>query len=143
MLTNLCPDIGGFNRGYERLRAQNFEGKAKGDLKEGYYFGEDLPLNHPYVLAKKMNLGPNKYPDDVNDPQLFRDTIDKYYDALTDLAHNILSVIATTLSLEESFFNEFFKTPISTLRLLHYPPQEPDASAEERGMSSKCKRKWR
>ncbi|KAF9883350.1 hypothetical protein FE257_003566 [Aspergillus nanangensis] len=129
-------DDGGFNRGYECLRAQNFEKSAEGDLKEGFYLGQDLPLDDPYVQAHKFSQGPNKYPEEVEDPGLFRRTVDQYHDALSTLARNILSVMAETLGLERTFFDEFCHHPVAILRLLHYPPQAPDASELERGIGA-------
>ena len=137
----ICPsvdqstDIGGFNRGYERLRAQNFEKRTEGDLKEGYYFGVDLPLDHPHVIAKKFTQGPNKYPSpaDMKDADRFKTVMDTYFDAMRSLAENIIRVLCKTLDIEDSWVSDFVDTPIATLRLLHYPPQLPSASELERG----------
>ncbi|KAJ5742320.1 Oxoglutarate/iron-dependent dioxygenase [Penicillium manginii] len=129
-------DIGGFNRGYERLRAQNFEKKTEGDLKEGYYFGTDLPLDHPYVVGRKINLGPNKYPEDVSDPTAFKVIVDSYFKSVEKLAHDILRILASTLNLDEDFFQDYVDTPIAILRLLHYPPQPANASSDERGIGA-------
>lgn len=126
-------DIGGFNRGYERLRAQNFEKRTKGDLKEGFYLGKNLPLEDPNVVARKFGQGPNKYPEELDDPAKFRNVADDYHSALTSLAMGILQMLARTLDLEDDAFNEFCQHPVAVLRLLHYPPQEPDASELERG----------
>lgn len=129
-------DIGEFNRGYERFRAQNFEKLTKGDLKEGFHIGRDLPLDDPYVKARKFAQGPNKYPDEVQDPELFRTTVDQYHQTCSTLAANILSVMAETLGLEKNFFTKFCDHPIAVMRLLHYPSQPPDASEDERGKLS-------
>ncbi|CAJ0545039.1 Ff.00g085170.m01.CDS01 [Fusarium sp. VM40] len=129
-------NLGGFNRGYERLRAQNFEKRTAGDLKEGYYFGKHLPETHPKVLAKKFNLGPNKYPGAVSDPAKFRDVIDRYHDAMLGLAEQLVRLICETLVIDDSWVPEFVDTPIAVLRLLHYPPQEPHASEWERGIGA-------
>lgn len=128
-------DIGGYNRGYERLRAQNFEKRTEGDLKEGYYFGVDLPLDHPNVVAKKFSQGPNKYPSsaDMKDADKFKMVIDTYFDAMRSLAENIIRVLCKTLNIEDSWVSKFVDIPIATLRLLHYPPQLPNASELERG----------
>ncbi|KAL2673546.1 hypothetical protein Neosp_011988 [[Neocosmospora] mangrovei] len=126
-------NVGGFNRGYERLRAQNFERKTEGDLKEGYYFGLDLPTDHPFVVARKFNLGPNKYPKDVTDAVKFRQVIDDYHSSMCRLAQRLLRVICQTLNVSEDWVSRFANTPIAVLRLLHYPPQAPDASELERG----------
>jgi isopenicillin N synthase-like dioxygenase len=102
-------------------------------LKEGYYFGLDLPLDHPNVLAKKFAQGPNKYPKDVQDPDMFQRTIDTYFDSMCSLAENIVRLLCKTLDLESDWVSEYANIPIAVLRLLHYPPQPPDASEFERG----------
>jgi isopenicillin N synthase-like dioxygenase len=130
----IFKDIGGFNRGYERLRAQNFEKRAAGDLKEGYYFGLDLPATHPKVIAKTFGLGPNKYPQHVKNPEQFKKTIDTYHEQMRQLAENIVITLCKTLDIDDSWVPEFTNEPIAVLRLLHYPPQPPDASELERGM---------
>ncbi|CVL03494.1 probable isopenicillin N synthase and related dioxygenases [Fusarium mangiferae] len=129
-------NIGRYNRGYERFRAQNFEKRTEGDLKEGYYFGLDIPEHHPAVVAKSFNLGPNKYPEDVEDAAGFRAIVDSYIDAMLELAKNIVRAISMTLGLPDDWVSDFFETPISTLRLLHYPPQASDASEYERGIGA-------
>jgi isopenicillin N synthase-like dioxygenase len=85
-------DIGGYHRGYEPLRAQNFEKQTKGDLKEGFYFGKDLPMDDPYVVAGKFSQGPNKYPHEARDSQLFRKIMDTYHTVLSDMAEKILQL---------------------------------------------------
>lgn len=125
--------IGGFNRGYERLRAQNFEKRAKGDLKEGFYLGKDLPLTDAYVVNKRFGQGPNKYTSEVTNPAAFRLIMDQYHDAMIDLAVAILQVLARTLDQDKDAFGDFCDHPVSILRLLHYPPQVVDTSDQERG----------
>ncbi|KAE8411054.1 hypothetical protein BDV36DRAFT_99278 [Aspergillus pseudocaelatus] len=129
-------DIGDDNRGYECLRAQNFEKRGNGDLKEGFYLGKDLPLDDPQVVAKKFGQGPNKYPSEVSEPAKFKSVMDEYHDAMTSLAMGILRMLARTLGLEETAFDAFCIHPIAILRLLHYPPQDPDSSDIERGIGA-------
>ncbi|KAJ5825315.1 oxidoreductase [Penicillium riverlandense] len=129
-------DLGTDNRGYERLRAQNFEKRGEGDLKEGFYLGKDLPKDHPSVVAGKFSQGSNKYPSEIRDPGLFKTTIDTYHATLTSLSEDILKVLALTLNLDPNWFEEFAEEPVAILRLLHYPPQKPDASALERGIGA-------
>ncbi|RAH75894.1 putative oxidoreductase [Aspergillus japonicus CBS 114.51] len=129
-------DIGGFNRGYERLRAQNFEKRTQGDLKEGFYMGKNLPHDDPYVVARKFGQGPNKYPAEVTDPLAFQNVMDEYHAALTALAMGIMQIIARTLHLDEDVFHDFCEHPVAVLRLLHYPPQGPKAAEDERGIGS-------
>ncbi|OQE38428.1 hypothetical protein PENCOP_c008G08252 [Penicillium coprophilum] len=127
---------GGFNRGYERLRSQNFEKRTKGDLKEGFYLGKDLPLDNEYVVQRRFGHGPNKYPSEVSDAQGFRRVMDEYHDAMIELSVAIMQVLARTLGLDGDAFADFCDHPVSILRLLHYPPQEVDASGLERGIGA-------
>lgn len=120
------------------MRAQNFEKRTEGDLKEGYYLGRDAEPDHYSDALQKYLTGPNLYPDSVSDPTLFRTTMDQYHRELTRLSALLLKILARTLSLPESWFDGFVKASIATLRLLHYPPQPPDASADERGMYVSC-----
>ncbi|KAL4888919.1 oxidoreductase [Aspergillus ambiguus] len=129
-------DAGKTSRGYERLRSQNFEKRGPGDLKEGFYFGKHLPLDHPSVIAGHFFQGPNQYPSEVRNPTLFREVIDAYHATMTKLAQNILEVLALTLGLNETWFREFNKEPVATLRLLRYPPQDSDESSFERGIGA-------
>lgn len=59
--------------------------------------------------------------------------MDEYRDAMTSLAKGILKMLARTLQLEDTAFDAFCVNPIAILRLLHYPPQDPDNSDIERG----------
>ncbi|KAL4946061.1 hypothetical protein BDV06DRAFT_218767 [Aspergillus oleicola] len=124
-------DIGPFHRGYERLRAQNFEkhNGSAGDLKEGFYLGKDLPLDDPNVVARKFGQGPNKYPEELDKD--FQTTVNTYHAALTDLAGGILQMLARTLGIDDNAFHDFCQSPVATLRLLRYPPQEAKADAND------------
>lgn len=85
------------------------------------------------MVARKFGQGPNKYPEELSNPAEFRKVVDDYHTALTSLAMGILQMLARTLDLEDNAFSEFGQYPVAVLRLLHYPPQEPDASELERG----------
>ena len=51
----------------------------------------------------------------------------KYYGSCYQLAKDTLCVIAMTLDLPQSFFDDYSKDAVATMRLLHYPPSPPDA----------------
>ena len=84
-------------------------------------------------MARKFGQGPNKYPSEVSEPAKFRSVMDEYHDAMTSLSIGILRMLARTLGLAETAFDAFCVHPIAILRLLHYPPQDPDNSDIERG----------
>lgn len=137
-IADLVLDIDGYNRGYERLRAQSFNKKANGDLKEGYYLGKNLSIDDQYVLDKRFGQAPNKYPTEIEDPMAFQQTMEMYHAEMTKLAIDILRAIARTLNLEENYFDSFSEHPVATLRLLHYPPQDPATSDKEQGRHIQC-----
>ncbi|CAL5438939.1 unnamed protein product [Camellia sinensis] len=78
--------------------------KHRGDYKEGYYIGIEVPENDPDI--EKLLYGPNVWPPS---------------EAL-EVAKAISRIIALALNLEVDFFDrqEMLGKPIATLRLLHY-----------------------
>lgn len=125
-----------WNRGYEPLRFQMLEANTSPDLKEGYIIAEDLPKTHPSHIHKKLNAGPNVWPDGIDNLEEFQTTCMDYFHAVVKLANEVISVIALTLDLEPTFFDECMQTTCSTVRFLHYPPQPPDADEKYRGVGA-------
>ncbi|HEY7593764.1 MAG TPA: 2-oxoglutarate and iron-dependent oxygenase domain-containing protein [Actinophytocola sp.] len=90
------------------------------DLKEGLYFGTELPAGHPLPLH-----GPNLFPPGV--PAL-RDTVLSYMDKLTAVAQDVLRGIALSLGLDAEYFAAgYTASPTVLFRIFHYPPSPPDA----------------
>lgn len=114
-----------WNRGYEMLRSQILEVGTQPELKEGFYIGDEIPTDHPYFVNKKLNSGPNQWPEVLGDE--FKDSAMTYYKSTVGLASDLLRVLALTLDLEEEYFVKFMEGAVATMRLLHYPPQPPDA----------------
>ena len=115
-----------FNRGYERLRSQMLEAGTGPELKEGLYIGEEIPETHPYYIKKKLNSGPNQWPQTVSDKDEFQKTTMEYYHAVLELAKDVLSVLALTLEVKTSFFDPLTDGAVATMRMLHYPAQPKD-----------------
>jgi isopenicillin N synthase-like dioxygenase len=118
------------NRGYEPLGGQTLEAGARPDQKESFYVGLDLGADHPRVVAKRFNHGANVWPKDM--PK-FRSVVESYFAVMGDVANTIIRSIALALELDESYFDEFCREPLATLRLLHYPPQALDADSGTHG----------
>lgn len=117
-----------WNRGYEMLRSQILEEGTQPELKEGFYIGADLPTTHPYFINKKLNSGPNQWPEGLGESlETFKSSTMSYYNSTLSLASDLLRVIALSLDLDENFFSKFQDGAVATMRLLHYPSQPRDA----------------
>ncbi|BCR86035.1 isopenicillin N synthase family dioxygenase [Aspergillus chevalieri] len=116
-----------FNRGYELLRSQMLEAGTGPELKEGLYIGEEIPEDHPYFIQRKLNSGPNQWPQTIEDPEEFQRTSMKYYRAVFDLAKDVLGVLALTLGVDATYFDPLTDGAVATMRFLHYPAQTKDA----------------
>jgi isopenicillin N synthase-like dioxygenase len=117
-------------RGYEGLEGQATgvymrpEGvPIVGDLKESFNFGRD---RGPVTPSFQENQWPENLPG-------FRETLEDYYTALDALGSHLVRLVALSLDLPENFFEEAFRYPAATCRVLRYPPQGDDAKPYQMG----------
>ena len=114
------PGIGG-QRGYVGFKEETAKGFKKGDLKEFWHFGQDLPENSPYI---------NEYPKNVVVEELpkFNETGMEVYRKLEKTGTYVLRALALHLGLDEFYFDKFIEQGNSILRPIHYPPitEEPE-----------------
>jgi isopenicillin N synthase-like dioxygenase len=90
------------------------------DMKEGFYFGEELGTDDPRVRAGWPLHGPNLFPEH---PAALRDAVLEYIDAVTRLGHSLLELMARALGLDEQWFARHLTTdPVVLFRIFHYPP---------------------
>jgi isopenicillin N synthase-like dioxygenase len=108
-------------RGYFPVGAELTSGQP--DLKEGLYFGAELPEDHPRVLAGIPLHGSNLFPRQV--PRL-RPLVLAYLDALTSAGQAVLAGVALSLGLDASYFAAGYTAdPTILFRIFHYPPSRP------------------
>ena len=96
------------------------------DHKEGIYFGEDLPLNHPSVERREAMHGPNQWPEDAafSEPlrSRFKPAVLRFMQELTQLGQTIMEGVALSLGLPADWFRQrFTKQPFTPFRIFHYP----------------------
>ncbi len=70
-------------RGYFRVGDELTSGKP--DQKEGIYFGQELPDDHPAVVARTPLHGRNLWPEVAG----FRETVLEYLAATTQVGHHL------------------------------------------------------
>ncbi len=105
-------------RGYFRVGDELTSGKP--DQKEGLYFGEELPADHPLVKLGTPLYGPNLFPPEL---PMLRETVLEYMAAMTRLGHRLMAGLALSLDLKESYFSENCTgEPLTLFRIFNYPP---------------------
>jgi isopenicillin N synthase-like dioxygenase len=108
-------------RGYFPVGAELTSGRP--DLKEGLYFGAELPEDDPRVLAGLPLHGRNLFPRQV--PRL-RPLVLAYLDALTTAGQAVLAGVALSLGLDARYFaTGYTADPTILFRIFHYPPSRP------------------
>ena len=112
-------------RGYFPVGRELTSGKP--DRKEGLYFGAEVPLDHPAVLAGTPLHGPNLFPGIPG----FRDAVLRYVDSLTALGHALMGGISLGLGLDEHYFRQrYYRDPLILFRIFNYPHSSASQSGE-------------
>ena len=106
------------NRGYIGLGQERLDAATTPDQKEAFNIGLELAPDDPELLAGKPFRGINLWPDLPG----WREQALAYYAACTQLTLQIHRGFALDLGLPEEYFTSRLQRPMSTLRLLHYPP---------------------
>jgi isopenicillin N synthase-like dioxygenase len=120
------------HRGYFASGEENLDPAKQptGDYKEGVNIGRDLGPDDPDVRAATPLHGPNQWPADLPG---WRDRMETYYRAMQDLGAQILAAFALALDMPQDFFADKIAKPMTTLRLLHYPPQRGRVTEDQIG----------
>jgi isopenicillin N synthase-like dioxygenase len=108
------------NRGFISFGGETLDPGKPPDLKEAFNIGLELAADDPDLLAGKPFRARNLWPDV---PQ-FRTTMLDYFDRVWALGITLHRAFALDLGIDATFFDDKFKKPMATLRLLHYPPTD-------------------
>jgi isopenicillin N synthase-like dioxygenase len=116
--------------GYEALAQQVLDPSAPPDFKEGFYIGVERGPKDPMVVAGTPNHGPNQWPEHLPG---FRDQMTEYFSSMQAFSLHMMRIIALSLDLEETFFDEACADSGPLLRLIHYPAHPSDAKPNQLG----------
>ncbi len=97
------------------------------DIKEGIYFGSELPLSDPRVREGMPLHGANLFPQK---PPGLRNAVLGYLDAATRASHALMQGIALSLGLDAGYFRaQYTGDPTILFRIFHYPSTDyaPDS----------------
>jgi isopenicillin N synthase-like dioxygenase len=124
-------DLGGAAwRGYFPVGQELTSGKP--DRKEGIYFGLELPDEHPLVALGTPLHGHNLFPDR---PAELRTAVLSYLDAMTRIGHVLMTGIALSLGLDDSYFyDRYTADPLVLFRIFNYPPDVHDGAEPNWGV---------
>lgn len=94
---------------------------------ESFFVKRELAPDHPDVVAGLQFRGLNQWPQNLPG---FREDVMAYAAALERLGVNLLPLYALALDLPADWFDTAFREPMFTLRLSHYPQQDPQQEGE-------------
>lgn len=120
-------------KGYDVMATQSYQTDVLPDLKEGFVVGIPWSADDPQVLANRFFAAPNLWPsEDLLDVEVFREPIEKYYQAMSQLCGTVLDLLAATLPYGPHIFDEIrANKPACPCRLLHYPQTPPENAAKK------------
>lgn len=117
-------------RGFFKVGDELTSGRP--DIKEGIYFGTELPANHPRVSAGWPLHGANLWPSQIPD---LRETVLAYIDCTTRAAHATSEGIALSLGLPADYFrSRYTADPTILFRVFHYPAPTAQQEMESWGV---------
>jgi isopenicillin N synthase-like dioxygenase len=124
-------------RGFENLGEQTLDATMKPDLKESFYCGMDWPADHPHVRAGYHSYGPSQWPAEIPEAKA---RCEDWIDRMNALSLRIMQLMALSLDLPETHFDEACHDPMITLRMVRYPPHPADA--DERTFGAGAHTDW-
>ncbi len=122
-------------RGYLPMNSVGYDRTKKGNLLEAFQVQLELGQDDPDVAAGKPLHGPNQWLDGM--PELKSGML-AYWAQMDRVSDLLLRAFAMTVGVEETHFHQYFRKPLSQLRLLHYPPQTGTISEDQIGAAAHC-----
>jgi len=110
-------------RGYMGELQENFgrHRREAGDMKEMINLGLEFPADTPELIAQRPFYGGNQWPRSLPE---WRELQIAYLERMVTLGRSLMSAFALGLGLTEDYFASMLERPMTSLRLLHYPPDK-------------------
>ncbi len=118
------------HRGYVPFAQTTLARQFRADLKESFNFAWPFDPGDPEMLAGKPLVGANQWPPGET---AWRGVVADYYTGVFEVGQRVLEGFALALGAPRDFFRGMYKRPLVRTRLLHYPPQPPEAGADQYG----------
>jgi isopenicillin N synthase-like dioxygenase len=116
---------GGGARGYTAFGVETAKDSKHSDLKEFWHVGRELPPGHPFNAVMAPNIWVDSIPG-------FREATLGLYEAFDALGRRLLAPIARSVNLPPNFFDDKVNLGNSVLRVIHYPPMQPEPTPSVR-----------
>jgi isopenicillin N synthase-like dioxygenase len=107
------------NRGYTPFGVEHAKDNPLPDLKEFWHVGQEAPEGHPLRREYTANVWPAEIPE-IQEPTL------RLYSSLERVAENLLRALAEHFELPRDTFSAMMSVGNSILRIIHYPPVQPE-----------------
>jgi isopenicillin N synthase-like dioxygenase len=111
--------VEGGARGYTPFGVEHAKDHPLPDLKEFWHVGQEPPAGHPYLQEYPANVWPVEIPE-IQEPTL------RLYRGLERIAEDLLRALAEYFDLPRETFASMMTVGNSILRVLHYPPVQPE-----------------
>ncbi len=117
-------------RGWMAQGMSHLPGAKTHDLKEVFFWGTHTAPGDPDILAGKPLVAVNQWPTKTF-PRLEAE-LRPYYDAVCQVARQVMSAVAVSLEQPSDFFAQCYETPLARGQLVYYPPSTDMDDVEER-----------
>lgn len=134
LATKMNHAVGRDHRGYIPMKSSTdvtstIEQATKPNVSESFMIMREFAPDSAQVRQGQYLAGPNRWP---SEPPAFQSTMQAYHEAMWSFAADVMAVIGEALH-DDGVFTRSFASPTTWLRLLHYPPQDPQAPSDEYG----------
>jgi isopenicillin N synthase-like dioxygenase len=118
------------SQGYLHGMTKGNEKSIAVNMQEAFQIRRPLSDDDPDLLAGRPLHGKIPWPAAMPDlePRMMR-----YYKSADELGYSLLALFEAALEFEPGRLKAYFKKDMNSLRLLHYPPQEPEQDGEHLG----------